>query len=75
MCFKCVLFFVGCVVLQFAVKMIKKKRLNSAREKFHIQREIDIQSKLRHPHIISVYEGLCEKNTNLLFLGLASSRI
>ena len=49
----------GCVVLQFAVKMITKKSLNSAREKFHIQREIDIQSKLHHPNVISVYEGLC----------------
>jgi len=38
--------------------MITKKTLNSERDKFHIQREIDIHSKLRHPHIISVYEGL-----------------
>jgi len=55
------LFFIviDCTILQFAVKMIAKKSFNSARDKFHIQREIEIQSKLRHPHIISVYEGLC----------------
>ena len=50
--------FIICSILQFAVKMITKKSFHSAKEQFHIQREIDIQSKLRHPHIISVYKGL-----------------
>ena len=44
--------------LQFAVKMITKKSINNESDRFHIEREIDIQSKLRHPNIISVYKGL-----------------
>jgi len=41
---------------KFAVKTIPKNRINSEREKHHIRREIEIQSRLHHSNIISIHE-------------------
>lgn len=46
--------------MQVAIKSIKKEKIKDEQDMVHIRREIEIMSSLRHPHIISIYEGwLC----------------
>lgn len=44
-------------LLQVAIKSIKKEKIKDEQDMVHIRREIEIMSSLRHPHIISIYEG------------------
>lgn len=50
------LFFYLCPV-QVAIKSIRKEKIKDEQDMVHIRREIEIMSSLRHPHIISIYEG------------------
>lgn len=43
--------------LQVAIKSIRKEKIKDEQDMVHIRREIEIMSSLRHPHIISIYEG------------------
>lgn len=42
---------------QVAIKSIRKEKIKDEQDMVHIRREIEIMSSLRHPHIISIYEG------------------
>lgn len=42
---------------QVAIKSIRKEKIKDDQDMVHIRREIEIMSSLRHPHIISIYEG------------------
>lgn len=42
---------------QVAIKSIRKEKIKDEQDMVHIRREIEIMSTLRHPHIISIYEG------------------
>ena len=42
---------------QYAIKTIRKNRINSGADLTRIRREIEIMTRLGHPHIISVQEG------------------
>lgn len=44
--------------LQVAIKSIKKEKIKDEQDMVHIRREIEIMSSIRHPHIISIYEGI-----------------
>lgn len=44
---------------QVAIKSIRKEKIKDEQDMVHIRREIEIMSSLRHPHIISIYEGIC----------------
>lgn len=50
------LFFYLCP-FQVAIKSIRKEKIKDEQDMVHIRREIEIMSSLRHPHIISIYEG------------------
>ncbi|GCB85679.1 hypothetical protein scyTo_0026294, partial [Scyliorhinus torazame] len=50
-----------------AIKSIRKDRIKNEQDMVHIRREIEILSSLNHPHIISIYEGLC-LSTNCCFI-------
>lgn len=41
-----------------AIKSIRKEKIKDEQDMVHIRREIEIMSSLRHPHIISIYEGM-----------------
>lgn len=45
---------------QVAIKSIRKEKIKDEQDMVHIRREIEIMSSLRHPHIISIYEGRSE---------------
>lgn len=49
--------FLFLLVLQVAIKYIKKQKINDETEINRIRREIKIMSKLNHPNIINVREG------------------
>lgn len=40
-----------------AIKSIRKEKIKDEQDMVHIRREIEIMSSLKHPHIISIYEG------------------
>lgn len=42
---------------QVAIKSIRKEKIKDEHDMVNIRREIEIMSSLRHPHIISIYEG------------------
>eukprot|EP00066_Takifugu_rubripes_P016651 XP_011605917.1 PREDICTED: NUAK family SNF1-like kinase 1 [Takifugu rubripes] len=42
---------------EVAIKSIRKEKIKDEQDMVHIRREIEIMSSLRHPHIISIYEG------------------
>lgn len=46
-----------CVGSQVAIKSIRKEKIKDEQDMVHIRREIEIMSSLRHPHIITIYEG------------------
>lgn len=52
---------------QVAIKSIRKEKIKDDQDMVHIRREIEIMSSLRHPHIISIYEGegLLQKLTHM----------
>lgn len=57
-CFKSVLIQRTLVLtFQVAIKSIRKEKIKDEQDMVHIRREIEIMSSLRHPHIISIYEG------------------
>lgn len=41
-----------------AIKSIRKTKIDNETDLRRIRREIDIMSSLRHPHLISIYEGM-----------------
>lgn len=45
------------LVLQVAVKIIKKNTIENAQDLIRIRREIRIMSALKHPNIIEIKEG------------------
>lgn len=49
--------FLSILCLQVAIKSIRKEKIKDEQDMVHIRREIEIMSSLRHPHIISIYEG------------------
>lgn len=57
---------------QVAIKSIRKEKIKDEQDMVHIRREIEIMSSLRHPHIISIYEGeglwmsTCDKSWTLI---------
>ena len=44
-------------LLQYAIKTIKKQKIDNEQDLTRIRREIEIMATLSHPHITSVYEG------------------
>ena len=44
-------------IFQYAIKTIRKNKINKQDDLTKIQREIEIMATLSHPHIISVHEG------------------
>jgi serine/threonine protein kinase len=40
-----------------ALKMIEKSSIKSEKEMQRVRREVAIQSALRHPHIVQIFEG------------------
>ncbi|XP_045070998.1 NUAK family SNF1-like kinase 1, partial [Coregonus clupeaformis] len=44
-----------------AIKSIRKEKIKDDQDMVHIRREIEIMSSLKHPHIISIYEGRSER--------------
>jgi serine/threonine protein kinase len=47
----------GHILLQVAVKLIKKSAIENKQDLVRIRREIRIMSALKHPNIIQIYEG------------------
>ncbi|KAG9330275.1 hypothetical protein JZ751_025941 [Albula glossodonta] len=47
-----------------AIKSIRKEKIKDEQDMVHIRREIEIMSSLRHPHIISIYEGVGAENAD-----------
>lgn len=61
------------LLLQVAIKSIKKEKIKDEQDMVHIRREIEIMSSLRHPHIISIYEGLSFSSSFLSFFFLVQT--
>lgn len=52
--------------LKVAIKSIRKEKIKDEQDLVHIRREIEIMSSLCHPHIITIYEGMCTVRVYLL---------
>ena len=53
--------------LQYAIKSIRKNKINSEHDLSRIRREIEIMATLSHPHIITVHEGELKQLYNVKY--------
>uniref|UniRef100_A0A673HYZ0 non-specific serine/threonine protein kinase n=1 Tax=Sinocyclocheilus rhinocerous TaxID=307959 RepID=A0A673HYZ0_9TELE len=60
------------LVLQVAIKSIRKEKIRDEQDLMHIRREIEIMSSLAHPHIISIDEVFENKEKIVIVMEYAS---
>ena len=47
-----------CFMLQYAIKSIRKNKIETEQDLVRVRREIEIMATLSHPHITMVHEGM-----------------
>ncbi|KPP70009.1 NUAK family SNF1-like kinase 1-like [Scleropages formosus] len=57
---------------EVAIKSIRKDKIEDEQDMVHIRREIEIQSSLRHPHIIAIYEVFENRDKIVIVMEYAS---
>lgn len=60
------------IVLQVAIKTIKKSKIETEADLIRIRREIQIMSSVRHPNIIHIYEVFENREKMVLVMEYAA---